>query len=155
MITLALDLAGTTGYGIEYDTGEVKAGLWILTRGNLGGRRSPIPMLRLWHRLNRLGSTHQIDRVVYEETFGRGDAKNRLDSLQHCTTLWCLLNQIPFIRASPSEWKKAVLGTGRANRQEYYAAAIQRFPSVDVWKDDIAAALWLLTYAKRFDQTAD
>ena len=151
MITLTLDLAGKTGYAIQHEDGQIKAGVCNLTRGNLGGARSPIPMLRLWERLNRFSACYQIQRVIFEETFGRGAAKYRLDSLQHIVILWCCQNGYPWQRVSPPRWKKVTLGRPTISKQDYHQAAIRNFPDQRVFCDDIAAALWLLEYASLVD----
>ena len=148
MITLALDLAGRTGWAIRYDTGEIRTGIWNLSRGDLGGTRSVVPMRRLWKRLNVLAGTHTIEKLVYEETFGRGAAKFRLDSLQYTALLYAVLAEIPWMRVSPSAWKKSVVGNGKASRVEYLAYAQQRWPEQRIWLDDQAAAICLLEYAK-------
>lgn len=141
---LSLDLAGKTGYCIKYDTGEIKTGLWILTRGDLGGRRSPIPSIRIWNRLARLSETHKIEKIIFEETFGRGDAKYRLDSLQHAVVLWASLVGVPFVRLSPSAWKKKCLGNGSIKKEIYWEKACDKWPHLPIHSDDIAAALWMM-----------
>ena len=149
MITLALDLAGKTGYAIRYEDGSAKAGTWNLVRGELGGARSPVPMVRLWKRLVRLSQDHEIDWIIYEETFGRGAAKFRLDSLQYTALLFAMLNGIGWSRVSPTAWKKAVVGDARAKRDEYHHFARSRWPELNLFTDDQAAAMCLLAYGEQ------
>lgn len=144
---ISLDLAGRTGLAIRYDDGSVKTCIWTLTRGNLGGRRSPRPMARLWARLVKLSQTHDIQAVIFEEAFARGDAKYRLDSLQHAAILWCCLNGVTWRRMSPAEWKRATCGKGNASRAEYAMVAQQKYGSIRMWTDDQAAAVLMLEYA--------
>lgn len=148
MITLALDLAGSTGYAIDYGDELVKVGLWSLTRGLDGSPRNPLPMYRLWKRLNKLSETHDIGKIVFEEAFAKGAARYRLDSLQHATILWAMLNDILWMRVSPTAWKKRMLGNGQASKQQYYEAAVVRWPELRIWSDDQAAALWILAYER-------
>ena len=148
-IILSLDLAASTGYCfLDEETGIVKTGAINLARGKLGGRRSPIPMYRLWKRLTKLSKRMKIDVVIFEETFGRGDAKYRLDSLQLVVTLWAVLNRIRWLRVSPPQWKKATTGKGTTTKEEYWKQAIDRWPNINIHKDDIAAALWIMEYWK-------
>jgi len=149
MIDLALDLAGCTGYAIRYEDESLKTGLWILNRGRLTGKRNPIPMVRLWKRLRKLSEAHDIFKITFEETFARGNAKYRLDSLQHAVILWCVLNDVIWQRVSPPEWKKSMLGDGIANREKYSQMAIERWPDIPMWKDDQCAAMWLLAYSEK------
>lgn len=151
---LTLDLGGSTGYGILYPRGDIKLGSLRLTRGNIGGNRSPLPMVRLWRRLHRIFDYLPITRIVFEETFARGHAKHRLDQLQAVVMLFCVLNGIKFVRVSPTGWKKAVLGRN-CSKAEYHAAALQQFPELRILNDDMAAALWLIEYAKPFIQAAN
>lgn len=148
-IRLGLDLAGHSGYAIRYEDGSYKTAVWNLVRGNLGGRRSPVPMLRLWRRLNYLSENYEIEKVTLEEAFGRGDAKYRLDSLQHIAILWAVLNGITWQRVSPGAWKKVFIGKGTASKLEYSTAAIEYWPNIRMWSDDQCAAMWLLAYGRR------
>jgi len=150
MITLALDLAGRTGWAIRYDTGELRSGIWTLVRGDIGGSLSPVPMKRLWRRLGRLGADHQIGKIALEYTYGRGAAKFRLDSLQYTAILYAQLLNIPWMRVGPSAWKKAVVGNATASRDEYLEFARNRWPDQSIRYDDQAAALCVLAYAEGF-----
>ena len=148
---LALDLAGHTGYSIQYGTTTIKVGTLNLVRGNsIVGKRNPLPMTRLYSRLTKLSEVFKIDLVVFEETFAMGAAKYRLDSLQFVTTLWAILNNIEWMRVSPGKWKKAMLGSGKASKLEYLNAAIKEFPDIEFRNDDMAAARWLLEYGIQF-----
>lgn len=146
--TLALDLAGTTGVAMRFRDEKIWCGQWKLTRGNLGGRRSPIPAVRLYKRLRSLGKLVKIDRVIYEETFARGEAKFRLDSLQVTVCIWAVLNGISWMRLSPSTIKKSATGNGRASKEDMIAAARKLWPDLDVRTSDIADALHILNYVK-------
>lgn len=146
---LALDLAGRTGYAMKFRSGKIKVGVVNLTRGQLTGKRNPLPMVRLWNRLNWLSDHYRIRRVVFEETFAQGSAKYRLDSLQHATILWAVNQGIQWRRVSPTEWKKAMLGEGQVSRHDYSRVAIERFPEIRFWTDDQCAAMWLLMYGLR------
>lgn len=146
MIILALDLAGKTGYAIRYDTGEVKVGTWNVVRGKFKDKRSPVPMYRIWKRLNKLAETHEIGAVVFEETFGRGPAKFRLDSLQAAALLFCEINHIPWCRVHPHTWKKHLTGNGRATREQYLPHIAKRYFHYFIRTDDEAAAVGLLIY---------
>jgi len=106
-------------------------------------------MLRVWHRLNKLGESHEIGKIIYENTFGRGAARFRLDSLQYTVLLYCQLNQIPWMRVSPSAWKKKVIGKGTVGKLEYFEFAKKRWPEQRIWYDDQAAALCLLEYGNQ------
>lgn len=127
MIDLALDLAAVTGVAIRYDTEQIACTTWNLSRGNLGGRRSPLPAVRLLERLERLSANHEIRRVAYEETFARGDAKFRLDSLQTVTCVWAIRNGISWMRFSPTNIKKEATGSGKACKLDMIAAAQRMF----------------------------
>jgi len=145
---LALDLAGRSGYAILFGHGIVKIGTMKLDRGSdCKGKRNPLPMLRLWRRLNKLIEHYRIDCVVFEEAFAMGDAKYRLDSMQHTTILWAVSNGIDWARVVPTRWKKIMLGKGNANRHEYLQAAKLRFREHEFRFDDEAAARWLLEFA--------
>lgn len=147
MISVAFDLAGHTGVAVQWADGTRTVYEWNLVRGDFGKtKRNPIPMLRLWQRLNVLSDSFMIKSVIFEETFARGAAKYRLDSLQHCVVLWCVASKIRWRRATPTEWKKAMLGDGKAPRAVYLAKAKQKWPSVQFSTDDQAAAMWLLEY---------
>lgn len=148
-IRLGLDLAGHSGYAIRYEDGSYKTAVWNLVRGNLGGRRSPVPMLRLWRRLNHLSRCYSIEKVTLEEAFGRGDAKYRLDSLQHVAILWAVLNGITWQRVSPGAWKKKLCGNGKVNRVIYSQMALLQWPDIRMWSDDQCAAMWLLEYGRK------
>ena len=147
MVILALDLAGQTGFAIAYDTGHIEVGTWDLSSGEIGGVRSPIPMLRLWEKLNEFAAENEVGTLVIEETFARGAAKFRLDSLQCTAILFAMLNNIPFSRLSPGQWKKAVVGKGNATKEDYLAFARERWPQLNLKNDDEAAARCLLQYA--------
>lgn len=151
---LTLDLGGSLGYGILFPNDDIKLGCCKLVRGNIGGNRSPLPMVRLWHRLHRLFDYLPITRIVFEETFARGHAKHRLDQLQAVVMLFCVLNGIKFVRVSPTGWKKATLGRN-CSKAEYYEAALLKFPHDCILNDDMAAARWLIEYARPFIQAAD
>lgn len=151
MITLALDLATSTGVAIRYDEDTVWSGIWYLGRGKVE-KRSPLPMLRVWRRLEKLSETHVISRVIFEETFGRGAAKHRLDSLQFAVMLWCSLRKVNFIRVSPPAWKRAMLGNAKTPKDVYFLKAVEKFTEQRVRNDDIAAALWLLEYSDEWDR---
>ena len=146
-ILLSLDMAGTTGYCIRWDDGSIKCGILTLTRGMKNSKaRSPLPMARLWRRLGTFLDQVRPDAIVFEETFGRGAAKFRLDSLQFALILQCVLRQIPYMQVSPSLWKKAVLGKGSIKKEEYWQAAIDKWPDLIIHRDDVAAALWLMEF---------
>ncbi len=148
MIVLSLDLAARTGWAIQYDTGHIRSGTWYLRRGRQMGRRSPVPMTRLWRRLNTILSNHDVSMVVFEETFARGDARFALDSLQMTVLMWAHLSGVPWLRVSPKQWKKTCLDSANASKVEYTIAAAKRWPDQRIVYDDQAAALWLLDYAR-------
>lgn len=150
-VDLGLDLAGTTGYAIHYDTGQWKSGLWTLTRGELGGNRSPIPAMRLFKRLNRLSFAHDVRLVVFEETFARGNAKFRLDSLQTVTLLWAMLNRMRWMRVAPSVIKRHATGIHSASKQQVWLEATHRWKDLEIWSYDQSDALWALDYALQGD----
>lgn len=144
-IEVGLDLAGTTGYAIrDLDTDEIYTGIWTLTRGDIGGRRSPIPAVRLLRRLERLSSDYEIRRVAYEETFGRGNAKFRLDSLQVTTMVWAVRSRINWQRYSPSAIKMRATGKGNAGKELVWQAACDKWPKLYIPNDNVADALWVL-----------
>lgn len=146
MAQLALDLAKRTGYAIRFEDGSIKCGEWHLGRGGKHGARNPIYMARLWRRLFRLAERIKIDVVIYEETFAIGEARFQLDSLQYATLLAAVLLKVRWVRVNPTKWKKAVVGNGRAKRDEYYAFAARNWPQVVMWTDNHAAAVCLLAY---------
>ena len=151
MITLSLDLAGQTGWAIRYETGVIRTGIWTLTRGNLGGSRSTVPMLRLWKRLNKLAETHEISKIVMEQIFARGGpATFRLDSLQYTALLFAVLNKITWTRVQNLEWKSRVIGNSKASKTEYLAFARRKWPEQRIWTEDQAAALCLLEFSESF-----
>jgi len=149
MINLGLDLAAKTGYAIRYDIGEWKAGVWYLDRGNLGGARSPIPAVRLLKRLEKLSETYEIKSVAFEETFARGNAKFRLDSLQTIVMIWAIQRGIPWMRLSVGTVKKHATGFGRATKREMLRMAWcnRDWKNVEIWSADQADALWVLDCA--------
>lgn len=148
MITLALDLAGRTGWAIQFEDGSVRCGIWTLTRGNLGGARSTIPMLRLWKRLQKLAESYEIGKIVLEEAFAQGAARFRLDSLQYTAILFACLGGLNWMRVSPGAWKRRVVGSGKARRNEYLSFAKRKWPELRFWTDDQAAAMCLLEFEK-------
>lgn len=143
---LALDLAGTTGYSVLVGN-TIKTGTVSLVRGKLTGKRNPLPMVRLYKRLVLLTQYYRVERVVFEETFARGNAKYRLDSLQHAVILWAVNNGIPWQRVPPTQWKKAVLGRGHVSKAEYSRRALKRFKGERLWNSDQCAARLLLQFA--------
>lgn len=149
MVSVALDLAGSTGVAVRFASGDVKLVRWCLTRNkkHLEGKRNPIPSLRLWRRLNRLAADYDIGHITFEETFARGAARYRLDSLQHTVVLWCLTRQVRWTRISPSGWKKAMLGSGFVKSDDYWRQAVVRWPDLKFHCSDLAAARWILEYA--------
>lgn len=145
---LGLDLAGRTGYAALFGHGLLKIGTLQVTRGAdaKSGKRNPFPAARLWRRLNLLSDHFNVKCVVFEETFARGNAKYRLDSMQFAVTLWAITNGINWARITPGGWKKRMIGKGNLTRGEYLAAAREKWPEVNFRFDDEAAARWLLEY---------
>lgn len=143
---LALDLAGRSGYAMRFRSGRIKVGIVNLVRNLPPGKRSPLPMVRLYERLCWMSEHYRIRGVIFEETFARGSAKYRLDSLQHATIMWCVMNKIHWRRTPPTQWKKAMLGNSMISKHDYSREAIKAFPQIRFWTDDQCAAMWLLTY---------
>lgn len=144
---MGLDLAGRSGYALRFADGSTKIGTLKLDRGtDASGKRNPLPMVRLSRRLDKLSDHYDIRCVVYEETFARGAAKFRLDSMQNAVVLWAIRNRINWARISPTQWKKAMLGRGQVPKEEYLKSAIMHFPEHTFHYDDEAAARWLLEY---------
>lgn len=144
---IGLDLAGRSGYAIQFGDDRIKVGTMRLDRGSdCKGKRNPLPMIRLYRRLQLLSKYYEIGCVVFEETFGRGAAKFRLDSMQNAVILWAINEGVNWARISPPQWKLAMTGKGTATKQEYTEAAILKFPEHTFHYDDEAAARWLLEY---------
>ena len=146
---LALDLSSRrTGYVILFSDDTRRSGAICLNRGTTGGKRSPVYMARLMQRLINLSTRFKIRRVIFEETFAKGNAKWVLDSLQITVTLWAIMNNIAWTRISPTGWKAAVIGRN-CSEQDYWKEAIKRFPREKhrFYCSDIAAAWWLLEYS--------
>lgn len=145
MNVLALDLGTHTGWALRCGL-TTRVGQWHLARGQSRVFRSPIPMVRLWHRLHLLERLVQIDTIVFEGTFSRGNPSHHLASLETVTTLFACEGGRRWLRVNPSTWKKVVIGHGRASIDEYWAFARKAWPSLPVTTDNKAAALCLLHY---------
>ena len=52
-------------------------------------------------------------------------------------------NDIPWIEVPPSTLKRYATGVGNASKDAVLAAAVRRFPAIDVTGNDEADALWL------------
>lgn len=145
MIThLALDLAGVTGYAWKDSDGLISYGVRDFT-AQVEGARSFMPA----YELKRWLLTPQFSRlqsVIYEDTFARGAAKFRLDSLQTIVAVHCLQRGIDWCRISPSAIKKYATGSGKSGKDQMVTAA-KEFLSIDVELGyDEADALCLLKY---------
>lgn len=150
---LALDLAGRSGFSILFKNSTIKTGISTLTRGNLTGKRNPLPMVRLYRRLSLISKYYSVQKVIFEETFARGSAKYRLDSLQHAVVLWAIQNHINWQRVSPTAWKKATMGNARATKEQYSEYAINNFRGERFWTDDMCAARLILHQAIKENRT--
>jgi Holliday junction resolvasome RuvABC endonuclease subunit len=89
--------------------------------------------------------------VVFEETFARGNAKFRLDSLQTITMLWAVLNRLRWMRVAPSVIKLRATGIHNASKQQVWLEAAHRWKDLEIWSYDQADALWALDYALQGD----
>lgn len=147
MIDLAFDLGGKTGVCVyDTDTDRYHVHQLNLTRGNIGSR-SYLPAYRLRKRIWCI-SDWRVRNVIFEETFARGAAKLRLDSLQTVVALWCIQHGLTWRRTSPGEWKRAVLGNGSMCANHYWHKARQRWPDMQFHSSDTAAARWLMEFMR-------
>ena len=145
MIDLAFDLGGKTGVCVyDADTDRYHVHQLNLTRGNIGPR-SYLPAYRLRKRIWCI-SDWRVRNVIFEETFARGAAKLRLDSLQTVVALWCIQHGLKWRRTTPGEWKKATLGSGAVSALIYWREAVKRWPDMRFPSSDTAAARWLMEY---------
>lgn len=141
--TLALDIATRTGYAWT-DGRNIKTGVWNLGRGNTGGTRSPVRPARLWRRLTEFCIRRPVQRIIYEETFARGNAKFLLDGMQWAVLLYAYDHGLDWARVAPSRLKKAATGNGRASKADMVRTAQQRYPEQRLWTEDQCDALLLL-----------
>ncbi len=139
MIDLAFDLGGRTGVCVyDIDTDRYHVHQLDLTRGTIGPR-SYLPAYRLRRRLWCLSDWYwRIRNVIFEESFARGTAKLRLDSLQTVVALWCIEHGLT--------WRRSMCAT------HYWHKARKRWPDIRFASSDTAAARWLMEY---LHQTGD
>lgn len=118
MRVLALDLGGTTGYAYRVDgEDQVFYNSTIIDEG-ISEQRSYLPAFRLGKFLQLLHNNDPIQEIIYEETFARGLAKFRLDSMSTAVAIFCIANNVTWTRLSVSQMKKMVTGNGQAGKEQ-------------------------------------
>lgn len=153
---LALDLGGQTGWACLDATGQPLYGvLDLTTKGE--GARSYLPALKLKQWLERqegldpacVPRWQDFNHIAFEETFARGTAKLRLDSLQTVTAVYCLEHGLDWSRVAATSLKKYATGHGHCGKEQMVEAVKFFFPSLrgKTLGYDEADALCVLAWA--------
>lgn len=150
-IDLALDLGTTTGWAMLRDDGSTESGTWNFNRKR--GDGAGIRFLRLHAKLDELVGHFRftIRRLIYELPAGHyksGAADDCIKGLVSHVQSWCEKNNIPCEGYSPAEVKKVATGKGNANKDQVLAAAIAKWPAVNIVDHNQADALWILELSK-------
>jgi Holliday junction resolvasome RuvABC endonuclease subunit len=148
---LALDLGGSTGYAYlpQRSSTTPEFGTWCLDE-DAGGSRSYIPAQRLRDQLEVFSrEEYGFTAIAFEETFARGEAKLRLDSMQTVVGLYCLDHHYSWMRITASSLKKFATGNGRSGKEQMVDAARVFFPTLKRARIsfDEADALCVLAWA--------
>ena|SRR6056297_769059 len=150
---LALDMATKTGYAILED-GKVRGGVFEMkapkrNRRHLADEHEGKKYGDFLDWLNRIIAKVQPQAIYYEEPFMN---MRRPSSIQSGYAWKALLmgtaaqHGIPLHGVAPSSLKKAVTGSGRAEKPEMIAAAKSQFPDLEIVDDNMADALHVLSY---------
>lgn len=153
MSWLALDLGGTFGYAI-HDGEYLYYGSDVLTDKNDGTGRSYLPAYRLKQWLEYAIHRYGFDHVAYEDTFARGLAKFRLDSMAAAVGLFAIEHGLTWSRVSVPTLKKYSTGNGHCGKIQMVEAAQSFFPCLENTEltFDEADALCVLAWAKGMER---
>jgi Holliday junction resolvasome RuvABC endonuclease subunit len=149
---LALDLGGTTGFAYILGGKLVCGSIVLATDGE--GARSYMPAYHLRRWLSNMDLEFGFDAIAFEETFARGAAKLRLDSMQTICALHCIERGLPWARISASGLKKYATGNGRCGKEQMIEAAKQFFPEIadqEITHDN-ADAICVLAWVKGMEK---
>lgn len=139
---LALDPA--TKCGFAHSLGA--SGVWDLSvrKDESSGMR----LIRLRSKLDEFAD--HVDLVVYESARNAKHANTVkvLGQIQGVVQVWVEDHDgVEHRGYSPSEIKKHATGKGNASKEAMVAAAVKRWPDLEVLDDNHADALWLLDLA--------
>jgi Holliday junction resolvasome RuvABC endonuclease subunit len=149
---LALDLGGTTGFAYLRKGKMYYGSIALTTIGE--GARSYMPACHLSRWLSNMFELFKFDAIAFEETFARGAAKLRLDSMQTICALHCIERGLPWARISASGLKKYATGSGKCGKDQMIEAAKQFFPEIadqEITHDE-ADAICVLAWVKGMEK---
>ena len=146
--TLALDTATRTGWALKTDSGELKAGVWLLNFGP--GRPHSCRQFNLWEALEWVHTGNPLGLVLAEKPVvmpGRESAARVCFGLIALVEMWCEAREVEYREVQIGQVKKHATGRGNARKPEMVAAAKVRWPELRIADDNAADALWVLDYA--------
>jgi len=140
-VTLALDLARKTGYATEHESGVVDFG--FMPEETLG---SKLDRFQQWlYEWTPLEPT----KVICERSHHRGGAATRQAiGMEGLVELFAHEVEADLEFVHTRTLKKHATGNGAAKKPEMIAAAIEKWPEIEIEDDNHADALWLLDYEK-------
>ncbi len=146
MKILALDPATKTGWAHS----DGPSGVWDLSirRDESDGSR----LMRLRGKLSETAAALGVDLVVFEAArHGAPKMQGALvvqAELQGNIKSWCIQHDVEYRGRSPAEIKKHATGKGNANKDAMLAAAMAKWPVIDIVDHNQADALWLLSLTR-------
>ena len=138
--------------GYCYDGKTLKYGTVNMTTDGEGSR-SYLPAVKLKKWLENWHTIFGFRGIAFEETFARGAAKLRLDSMQTVCAIYCIERNMPWWRISASSLKKFATGNGRCGKEQMVEASMQFFPEItEPPTYDEADAICVLAWAKGMER---
>jgi Holliday junction resolvasome RuvABC endonuclease subunit len=147
MKILALDLAETSGWA--YNQPLINGGTWDLKpkRGSSQGMK----LIKLRSFLEDFyNEVNGVDLIVYEKPAGRFiNGVIGVAELVAVVKIFCEDKGIQYTSYRPTEVKKAMAGSGNANKEKMFKAAEKMFPEISIIDHNMADAMLMLKLAMK------
>lgn len=147
MKVLSLDLATTSGWA--YNQPTMNGGVWELKpkKGSSDGMK----LIKLRSLLEDFyEQVNGLDMIIYERPAGRFiNGVISVAELVSVVKMFCEDKGINYTSYRPAEIKKAMAGSGNANKDVMLAEANKRWPNVNILTHDQADAMLMLELATK------